>query len=98
MRWIALSLSVFVATIAVLWMIFVQAPNPAQVCEHKVALTLAEAQGLDAGPLLEQLKVGCVKSAQSKIKMRGRIKYANYAKCVMAATDLESAERCSTGS
>lgn len=97
-RWISLGLSVFVLTLGTLWFIFVRAPSPAAICEHKINLVLAEAQGADAGPLVDTLRSTCITNAERRIKMRGKIKYANYARCVAAASSLENAERCSSGS
>ncbi len=97
-RWLSLGFSVFVLTLGVLWFMFVRAPSPEAVCAHKVQLVMSEAQGADAGPLVEQLQTTCIQNAQRRIQMRGKIKYANYARCVVEASSLEQAERCSTGS
>ena len=97
-RWISLGFSVFVLTLGLLWFVFVRAPSPQTLCEHKIALVTAEADGKDAGPLLQSITEGCIENAQRRIKMRGKIKYANYARCVVAAQVLADAEMCSTGS
>lgn len=98
MRWVALAVSIFALTIGALWMLFVHAPAPTVVCEHKIELALAGVTDQDPGPLIEHLQSTCVQNAERRIQLRGRIKYANYAKCVVAAESLEEAERCSSGS
>jgi hypothetical protein len=84
-------------TLAGLWMAYVRAPAPEAVCEHKIAITLAEA-GDQHGPavdnLLDQLKLQCVKEKHKLLQLRGKIVYARQAKCIMAATTLSDAERC----
>ena len=98
LRWLSLIFSVFVLTLCALWFAFVRAPSPAVVCEHKIQLVMSEAKGANAGPLLDSLSATCIAGAERRIKMRGKIKYANYARCVVGASSLEQAERCSTGS
>jgi len=80
-----------------LWIAYVSAPEPEQVCEHKIAITLAEA-GDQHGPavdnLLDQLKLQCVKEKRKLLQLRGKIVYARQAKCILAATTLSAAEKC----
>ena len=80
-----------------LWFIYVQAPPPELVCEHKQAIILAEAGG-QRGPavenLLDQLKVKCVKDKRTLLQLRGKVAYARQARCIMAATTLSESERC----
>lgn len=83
--------------IFVFWLIFVRAPSPQEVCKHKIALVLAEVppdqrEGADA--LIMQLELRCVEAAEKKIQFRGKLVYADYAKCVTRATTLGDAERC----
>jgi len=80
-----------------LWIAYVSAPEPELVCEHKIAITLAEA-GDQHGPavdnLLDQLKLQCVKEKRKLLQLRGKLVYARQAKCILAATTLSAAEKC----
>ena len=53
-----------------------------------------QAQAEGAGALVGQLEAKCITKLERKIQMRGKIVYAEYAKCVTAATTLSDAERC----
>lgn len=82
-----------------LWWGFVRAPGPHEVCDHIIQVTLAESRGkgLDEqsqARLVESTREQCIEHKQDKILLRGRIKYAEYAKCVMAADDLLTIGRC----
>ncbi len=80
-----------------LWIAYVRAPEPELVCEHKIAITLAEAgdqHGPAVGNLLDQLKLQCVKEKRKLLQLRGKIVYARQAKCILAATTLSAAEKC----
>lgn len=84
-------------TLAGLWIAFVRAPAPEAVCEHKIAITLAEAgdqHSQAVGDLLDQLKLQCVKEKHKLLQLRGKIAYARQARCILAATTLSAAERC----
>jgi hypothetical protein len=97
MKIAGLVLSVIALVLAALWILYVRAPSPQDVCEHKIAITLAEAgdQHADAvGNLLDQLRLQCVKEKQKLLQLRGKIAYARQAKCIMAAETLSAAERC----
>jgi hypothetical protein len=94
-----LNLMVALAVIAVgvFWFGWVRAPSPQDICQHKVELvfgTVGEDQREGAEALVGQLEVKCVEAAKKKIQLRGKIVYADYAKCVIAATTLDEAERC----
>ena len=92
----ALAAGVLVAIVA-FWFGWVRAPAPEAICQHKVDLvfsTVGEDQREGAEALVGQLEVQCVDAARKKIQMRGKLVYAEYAKCVMAATTLDEAERC----
>ena len=88
---------VLVLALTGLWFIYVQAPPPEEVCEHKQAIILAEAGG-QRGPavadLLDQLKLKCVKDKRTLLQLRGKVAYARQARCIMAATTLSESERC----
>lgn len=88
---------VLVVAVVVFWLGWVRAPSPQQVCKHKIELVIATAgedQTEGAGALVGQLEARCVAAAQRKIRLRGKIVYAQYAKCVVGATTLSDAERC----
>lgn len=88
-----------IATIVTLWTIFVRAPSPVDVCDHIVDVTMSEAQAhgmsmQSEASMLGGIKDSCVQHKLDKIQLRGRIKYATYAKCVLAAPDLQTIEAC----
>lgn len=81
------------------WFLFVRAPGPVEVCEHIVEVTLREAgdQALRTeteARLIESTREQCIEHKLDKIQLRGRIKYAEHAKCVMAAQTLGEIGRC----
>lgn len=92
-----IGLAVFVGTLTALWFIFVHAPGPEAVCERLTEMTLAEA-GDDhpesAKALIERLEARCVDDKRRIIQFRGKIEWAEYARCVMEAEDLATAEAC----
>ncbi len=99
MKRVSLGLFLFVATLVVLWAIFVRAPGPAELCEHIVQVTLEEASAAQMSIESEASLVGglqerCIEHKLDKIQLRGRVKYARYAKCVMAGTTLAEVEAC----
>jgi len=89
--------AILVLATVVFWFGWVRAPSPEQVCRHKVELvfaTVGEDQREGAEALVSQLEVQCVDAARTKIRMRGKLVYAEFAKCVMAAGSLDEAELC----
>jgi hypothetical protein len=81
------------------WWAFVRAPGPVEVCNHIVEVTLREAgdQALRTeteARLVESTREQCIEHKRDKILLRGRIKYAEHAKCVMAAETLGEIGRC----
>jgi hypothetical protein len=79
------------------WLIFVRAPSPTQICEHKIQLVLNEVpqeqrEGADA--LIAQLQLRCEEAAKKKIQFRGKLVYAEFARCVAKAQTLAESERC----
>jgi len=89
--------SLLVVVLGTLWMLYVRAPAPEVVCQHKIAITLAEVgdqHGDAAANLLDQLRLQCVKEKRKLVELRGKIVYARQARCIMAATTLSAAERC----
>lgn len=92
---VLLIVSIVIGTVA--WQRFVSAPTPAQICEHKIALTRAEtAQHAKqaASKLIEKLRATCESSAQRRIRLEGKVSYAEFARCVIAATTLAQTDRC----
>jgi hypothetical protein len=90
-------LAVVCVGVVVFWLGWVRAPSPEQICKHKVELVLAtvgEDQREGAEVLISQLELKCVTAAKRKIQLRGKLVYADYAKCVMRAESLMEAERC----
>ena len=90
-------ISLLVVVLGTLWMLYVRAPAPEVVCQHKIAITLADVgdqHGDAAANLLDQLRLQCVKEKRKLVELRGKIVYARQARCIMAATTLSAAERC----
>jgi hypothetical protein len=86
-----------VVAVIVFWLGWVRAPSPEQICKHKIELVIqlaGEDQSEGAEALIGRLEGTCVEAAERKILLRGKIVYAEYAKCVMAATSLMEAENC----
>lgn len=91
---LGLTLLVFVG-----WWLFIRAPGPVEVCEHIVEVTLREAgdqslRGDTEARLIESTREQCVEHKLDKLQLRGRIKYAEHAKCVMAAETLSEIGHC----
>ncbi len=81
------------------WWAFIRAPGPVEVCDHIVEVTLREAgqAALDLdteAQLVEATRQQCIEHKLDKVQLRGRIKYAEHAKCVMAAQTLHDIGRC----
>ncbi len=79
------------------WLIWVRAPGPEEVCAYKIQLILDttpadQREGADA--LIAQLELKCVEAAHTKIRLRGKLVWADYAKCVTASEDLMDVEDC----
>lgn len=95
----SLSVLVFVGALFTLWWAFVRAPGPAEVCDHIIDVTIAEAEQSNMSreaeaDVIERTRDECISHKRDKIQLRGRIKYAEYAKCVMEATTLEAVYEC----
>ena len=90
-------LVVMTVAVIVFWLGWVRAPSPEQVCKHKIQLVheTVGADQTDAGDaLVGQLEANCVIAAERKIRLRGKLVWAKYAKCVSSASTLSDAERC----
>lgn len=99
--WRVASASVLGISIALfaVWWLLLRAPTPAAVCDHIVQVTVREAsdQAMNERSqqrLVETTMEQCIQHKQDKLLLRGRMKYASYAKCVMAADDLIEIGRC----
>ncbi len=96
--WIGLSLiGAIGGGILGFWVIWVRAPSPEQVCRHLVDLTRAEGgatapRAVDA--LVERIEARCVEDKARIMRMRDKMEYAKYARCVVDAATLGDAERC----
>ena len=93
MRIASIAFLVIVVFGFVVWWGFLRAPAPAALCEHVVAVTMADTaeQGLapeTRAALVSATQTQCEQRAADKLKLRGRIKYAKWAKCMMAAEDV----------
>ncbi len=92
-----LGAAIFCLTLVVLWFVFVHAPGPEAICTRLTELTVEEAGGANpqtTQALVDRLEARCVEDKRRIIQYRGKIEYAEYARCVMAAEDLTTAERC----
>lgn len=97
MKLAATFVTLFLALLAALWIAFVRAPPPHEVCQRKADILRAEAgneHGEAVERLLDQYRLGCRKQAEALLQLRGKLVYARHAKCVMAARTLSEAERC----
>lgn len=97
MKLVVTFVSLSIALLAALWIAFVRAAPPHEVCQRKADILRAEA-GADHGDaverLLDQYRLGCRKQAETLLQLRGKLVYARHARCVMAARTLAEAERC----
>lgn len=86
----------FIVLLIGLWLTFVRAPSPQEICDHKIQLALQEldSQGPAAQALLERLSSQCVAEKQRILQLRGKIFYARHAKCVMKAKSFTASDRC----
>ena len=89
-------LAVLAVGIFAFWYGWVKAPSAQALCDHKIDLVRAEAEDRDAEPLIELLRQTCVDNAQRRVQMRGKLKYAVYARCVVKSKTLAESERCSS--
>lgn len=88
---------VLAAVLTGLWIAFVSAPPPHEVCQRKAQILLTETGGEHGEAvenLLDQYRLHCRKQTEKLLQLRGKLVYARHAKCVLAATTLNEAERC----
>ncbi|MCA9661756.1 MAG: hypothetical protein KC486_25685 [Myxococcales bacterium] len=86
-----------VAFLTLVWFFLLRAPSPEVVCDHIIEMTVAEVG--DKAPnardaLIDQLRLRCTKEKRTKLRLRGKYYYAEYAKCVMRSETLAEAEGC----
>lgn len=99
MKGLGLGVLALTAALFLGWWSFVRAPSPFEVCDHVLDVTTAEAKAAGMtveaeATLVESLQVSCIQHKLDKIQLRGRIKYARYAKCVLAGTSVAAIEGC----
>ena len=90
---------VLVAGLFAAWWAFVRAPGPAEVCDHIIDVTIAEAQATGMSreaeaDVIERTREECIQHKRDKIQLRGRLDYADYAKCVVSAKTLDEIYKC----
>lgn len=80
-----------------LWFAYVRAPAPHEVCQRKADLVLADTRGEHAeaaSSLVDHFRLTCTRQAETLLQFRGKLAYARFARCVMAAPTFDDAERC----
>ena len=99
--WRVLSIAVLASTALIFaaWWSFVRAPVPDRVCEHVVEVTLRDAGDAALSEqtrerMAEQIGMRCQKLEVDRIQLRGRLVYAEHAKCVMRSATLAEINRC----
>jgi hypothetical protein len=98
-RVLSLSMLGMTALVFALWWSYVRAPVPERVCERIVGVSLQDAsdRGLSVdsrAKMAEMIGKRCQKLELDRIQLRGRLVYAEHAKCVMAASSLAEINRC----
>ena len=99
MKKASIAISLVIAVLFGLWFAFVRAPSPEEVCKHIASVSAKEAEdhgvSLESeAAVIETIERKCVQHKLDKIQLRGRIKYADYAKCVMDSTTLAAIGKC----
>lgn len=97
MKLAATIVALLVALLVGLWIAFVRAPAPHEVCARKAEILRAEAgseHGEAVETLLDQYRLGCRKQAETLLRLRGKLVYARFARCVMQARTFAEAETC----
>jgi nicotinamide riboside kinase len=88
-----------VASLFAFWWGWVRAPTPPAVCEHIVTLMAKEsaAEAIDVqtqARLIQATSEQCMTRAYDKLKLRGRLGYAKWAKCTAGAASVADSGRC----
>lgn len=94
----AVVLAVLVALFG-FWWGWVRAPGPEAVCDHIVAVTKREAEDRSLeqhseAALVDQMTERCITHKLDKLRLRGRLQWAQYARCVVASPDLGAIGKC----
>ena len=87
------------AGVTTAYFVWLRAPSPAVVCQHILDVTVAEAGESDLAPetqqaLIARIKGECIAHKENKLLLRGRIEYAEYARCVVEHDTLRGIEGC----
>ena len=99
MKWFAGIVFLLGAVIFAFWVAYVRAPTPEEVCGHIMGVTVREAGEVNLAPetrdtLIARLERDCIEHKRNKILLRGKIRYASYARCVVRAQTLRAIEDC----
>ena len=99
MRVLSTVLASSALALLIAWFIFVDAPDPKTLCRHITEITVAEAKSSSLSEstqdsLVQQLETRCIEHKRNKILLRGKLKYADYARCVMKGRSLREIEGC----
>jgi len=86
-----------VAFLTLVWFFMLRAPAPEVVCDHIIEVAVKDAG--ESSPnavnaLVDHLRLTCTREKRTKLRMRGKYHYAEYAKCVMRAETLAQTEGC----
>lgn len=99
MRIASIAVLAIVVLLFAAWWLFIRAPGPTQLCEHVVEVTMTDTAERGLAPqtrarLVAATQAQCEQRAHDKLKLRGRIKYATWAKCMLAAEDVAGLGGC----
>ncbi len=99
MRIASIAMLVVVVLSFAVWWSLLRAPGPTELCAHVVEVTLSDTaeQGLapeTRASLVAATQAQCEQRAHDKLRLRGRIKYVAWAKCLMAAEDVAGLGGC----
>lgn len=99
MRIASLVVLIIVAMVFGFWLGWVRAPGPGEVCDHIIEVTKREAEDRSMqmeseAALIGQMRDKCMKHKLDKIQLRGRLVWAEYAKCITGSTSLDEIGRC----
>jgi hypothetical protein len=98
-RLLSLGMLALTGLVFALWWRYVRAPVPERVCEHVVAASLQDAGdhqlAVDTrAKMAAMIEKRCHQLELDRIQLRGRLIYAEHAKCVMGASTLAEINRC----
>ena len=98
-RVLSLGMLGMTALLFALWWSYVRAPVPEQICMRVVGVSLQDATDRELSvdtraKMAEMIEKRCLALEHDRIQLRGRLVYAEHAKCVMAASSLAEINRC----